>query len=100
MTGLFMDAAACNQSIGRWNTSAVTSLVGTFSGAAAFNQPLGWDTGAVEEMSFMFAGARSFDQELSWCISDSVEFEGVFAQPFASAFFGTACGTPACAVVQ
>eukprot|EP00629_Pelagomonadales_sp_RCC1024_P016916 CAMPEP_0119296368 /NCGR_PEP_ID=MMETSP1329-20130426/50532_1 /TAXON_ID=114041 /ORGANISM="Genus nov. species nov., Strain RCC1024" /LENGTH=1508 /DNA_ID=CAMNT_0007297301 /DNA_START=138 /DNA_END=4662 /DNA_ORIENTATION=- len=126
MDFMFMDQTSFNQDISRWNTSAVTTLVATFSGAASFNQPIGrWDTrsvtdmtatfqnaaafnqplrnwniDAVQEMSFIFASAASFDQELPWCVSESVLFQGVFFQPFAEAFSGTACGTPACAAVQ
>ena len=46
-----------DQSIGAWNTGAVTHMSHMFDGAGAFNQPIGaWDMGAVKHRKDMFKG--------------------------------------------
>lgn len=48
------------------NLTNVTDLSGMFSGASAFNRPIGnWNTGSVTDMSSMFSGASDFNQDLS-----------------------------------
>ena len=44
-----------NSSLGNWDTSKVTNMLGMFRWAKAFNQPLNnWDTSKVTNMSHMF----------------------------------------------
>mgnify|MGYP002830057591 CR=1 FL=1 len=55
-----------NDDIGAWDTSQVTTLRGTFSGASAFNQPLdGWNLSKVTSTQYMFTDAAAFDQPVS-----------------------------------
>lgn len=50
-----------------WDTSNVTYMVGTFSGAKHFNQDISsWDVSNVFEMSNMFLDADSFNQVVKW----------------------------------
>ena len=58
--GMFGAAAAFNQPIGAWDTSAMTDMNGMFCEAAAFSQPIGaWDTSAVTDMNAMFCDAAA-----------------------------------------
>ena len=54
------------------DTSKVTDMSSMFSGATAFNQPIGnWDTSKVTNMKNMFKGAESFNQPIDgWNVSD------------------------------
>lgn len=54
-----------SDSIKNWNTGNVTTMNGMFSGAAAFNQPIGiWNTSKVTNMSYMLQ-ARIFNQPIN-----------------------------------
>lgn len=49
-----------------WDTSRVTSMLGTFYGCTNFNSPLTyWDTSSVINMTSMFNGATAFNQDVS-----------------------------------
>ena len=52
-----------------------------FSGASAFNQPIGnWDTGNVTNMNGMFSGASAFDQNLgTWNVDALTTAQSMFA---------------------
>jgi surface protein len=51
--------------ISTWDTSAVTSMAGLFSGQGTFNGDIsGWDVSSVTDMSDMFNYASSFNQPL------------------------------------
>jgi surface protein len=67
-------------SIGKWNTSQVTNMHGTFKGATLFNQDLNnWDTGNVERMSSMFLRAASFNQPIgSWNTQNVTDMSTMF----------------------
>jgi hypothetical protein len=69
-----------NAEIGRWNTSQVTTLYGTFNGAEQFNAPLSWDTRRVTSISYMFAGASAFMQTFDLNTSSVVDKDFVFSK--------------------
>ena len=77
----FDRARAFNQSIGDWDTSAVTNMWGMFQQTVAFNQPIGaWDTSAVEDMSHMFDGASEFNQPIgTWNTSAVKDIRDMFS---------------------
>jgi len=55
MVCMFTGAKAFNQPIGGWDVSKVQDMECTFSRAAAFNQPIGgWDVSKVQNMQYMF----------------------------------------------
>ena len=48
---MFSGASAFNQPIGDWNVSAVIRMDGMFQDASAFNQPIGqWDLASIESL--------------------------------------------------
>ena len=50
---MFYNAAAFNQDIGIWNTSAVANMLGMFHGAADFNQDLSsWNASSLSFVRF------------------------------------------------
>ena len=50
--------------IGKWDTSNVTSMRDIFEGLKEFNEPLEWDTRNVTDMYGMFSCCSSFNQSL------------------------------------
>lgn len=67
--------------INNWNTSNVTSMVSTFDGASAFNQPLNsWNTAKVTSMRSMFYAAINFNQDISsWTTSAVTSMQNMFS---------------------
>ena len=68
-----------------WNTSNVSSMVGVFRGASAFNQDLDdWNMSNVNSTEEMFLRAASFDQDLnSWDTSQVTSMKRMFREtPF------------------
>ena len=67
-------------------TTLVTDISSMFSGATAFNQPIGsWDVSKVTDMSYMFSGAYAFNQPIgSWNVSNVTTMFGMFY--YATAF--------------
>lgn len=63
-----------------WDTSRVTSMLGTFYGCTNFNSPLTyWDTSSVINMTSMFNGATAFNKPLSnFNTSACVQFGSMF----------------------
>jgi surface protein len=54
-----------NEDISSWNTSSVTSMMGTFGFQVNFNQDLSsWDVSKVTSMEAMFIEASSFNKNL------------------------------------
>jgi surface protein len=69
-----------DSNVSNWNTGNVTNMLGTFSDAWAFNQPLNsWNTSNVTNMSAMFYYTRAFNQPLnSWNTSNVTNMMGMF----------------------
>ena len=71
LTNMFYFFANCSKFTGGlklsdWNTSAVTTMEGTFFGCSLFNQQLtNWDTSNVTSMRQMFERASVFNQPIS-----------------------------------
>ncbi len=61
----FSGAENFNQDLSKWKTTKVTDMSATFYNAKKFNSPLNsWDTYNVTNMQSMFYGAAEFNQEL------------------------------------
>jgi hypothetical protein len=75
MNGMFNNARAFNQPIGRWNVSNVIGMSFMFCNAVAFNQPIGvWNVSNVNFMRGMFYHATSFNQDIRmWSIPNNPE---------------------------
>ncbi len=77
---MFSGASAFNQPIGNWNVANVTNMSSMFFVSETFNQPLdSWDTRAVTDMNSMFDNSRVFNQSLaSWNTSAVVNISKMF----------------------
>ncbi len=74
MTYVFSDTVEYNQPLDRWDVSNVSSMIGMFYGAKAFNQSLTtWQyTNTTANMNFMLLDTPSFHQTIDntlWDIS-------------------------------
>jgi surface protein len=71
MGSMFSGAVAFNQPIGSWNVSKVTVMANMFQLANVFNKPLsGWNVSSVTNMNAMFSSAASFNQPIGdWNIT-------------------------------
>ena len=83
MLGMFSNATSFNQPLNKWNVSNVTNMVAMFENATSFNQPLNnWDVSNVEDMRYMFYGAKSFDRPLNkWNVSEGTDMRAMFKYP-------------------
>jgi hypothetical protein len=61
-----------------WDTSSVTSMIGTFNGAKVFNKPLEWDTSKVRTMHNTFGNAANFNKPLEWDTSKVTDMSYTF----------------------
>jgi surface protein len=73
-------------SVDNWNTSNVTSMIGTFyggntAGNLSYNKPLNnWNVSKVTDMTYMFADNYSFNQPLNnWNVSNVSNMSGLFS---------------------
>lgn len=80
MSAMFSGASAFNQPIGTWDVSNVTDMYQMFGAAVTFNQPLkDWNVGNVTDMSQMFLGASAFNQEIgTWDVSSVTSMAEMF----------------------
>ncbi len=76
----FSGAENFNQDLSKWKTTKVTDMSATFYNAKKFNSPLNsWDTSNVTNMQSMFYGAAEFNQELSnWKTSNVTNMSFMF----------------------
>ena len=67
MSGMFLDASSFNKDLSGWaNKINDVNMLSMFSGATAFNQPIGsWDITNATNINYMFKNASSFNQDLS-----------------------------------
>jgi surface protein len=82
MVGIFSGLSTFNEDISRWDTSSVTDMTSMFNGATAFNTSIsGWDTSSVTDMSHMFIDADNFNQDISgWVTSNVTTMQSMFAR--------------------
>ena len=78
--GMLGANANFNGDVSYWNTSGVTTMIGTFSGASSFNIDLSrWETGAVTHVHGMFKGTKSFNGDIStWKTGSIVNMKSLF----------------------
>ena len=71
-----------NQDIGRWNTSKVKSMNGTFFCSQVFNQPIGcWDVSRVKDISNFFGYNGAFTQNLeNWNLKKVIKHFDMFTK--------------------
>ena len=82
---LFSVKSTFNEDISGWDTSRVTSMEGTFSGASLFsgNQIGSWNVSSVTNMKETFLAASSFDANLSqWDVSSVTTMRGTFNRAY------------------
>jgi surface protein len=81
MSFIFSGAVAFNKPLGAWNVSNVTDMSYMFDGAVAFNQPMSaWNVSNVRSMVYMFSGAVAFNQPLSaWNVSNVTHMSFMFS---------------------
>ena len=73
MIGTFRNATVFNRNISSWNTSSVTLMTEMFFNADAFNQNIGsWTVSNVTDMKQMFKDASVFNQDISSWDTSSV----------------------------
>jgi surface protein len=81
MQSMFSGATAFNQPIGNWNTASVTNMQRMFSDATAFNQDISnWNTANVTDMQSMFSGATAFNQPIgNWNTASVTNMQSMFS---------------------
>jgi len=82
---IFSGATAFNQPIGSWDVSNVTNMGLMFIEATSFNQPIGfWDVSNVTEIPGMFFYASSFNQPIgNWDVSNVTNMDSMFRGAYA-----------------
>jgi len=82
---LFSVKQTFNEDISGWDTSRVTSMEGTFSGASLFsgNQIEFWNVSSVTNLKETFLAASSFDANLSqWDVSSVTTMREMFHRAY------------------
>ncbi|MEE9363632.1 MAG: BspA family leucine-rich repeat surface protein [Cellulophaga sp.] len=81
MIGTFRNASAFNANLNGWNVSNVTNMFTLFNGATSFNGDISsWNVGNVTNMGYMFSSASAFNQNIGgWDVSKVITMTTMFA---------------------
>jgi surface protein len=84
LSGTFMGATTFDCSIDNWDTSNVTTMTNTFRDASYFTQDIsGWDVSNVTNMDGMFYGASLFNHPLNdWSVHNVSNLDNIFREAY------------------
>ncbi len=81
MIGTFRNAAAFNADLNNWDVSSVENMFTLFNGATSFNGDISsWNVSKVTNMGHMFSSASAFNQNIGgWDVSKVITMTTMFA---------------------